>query len=126
MSLGRDFSALTLARFTGRLQSATLTRPAESAYDDTDPTAAPTGSGTDYDCEGLAFTYERRDVDGVRIMKSDFQVVILRGSLSIIPDTGDMISIPPPGESSAVSARVVNVDAVTEAFLTLQCRGPVS
>lgn len=109
--------------FSGELYSATLTRTAESAYDVNDPTGASTGSATQYDCEGIAFTYQQRDIDGSRVMKGDYRVVILRGSIAIIPRTGDAISIPPPGETVAKSATVVNVDAVTEAAITLQVRG---
>lgn len=121
--LGRDGTASTLARFSGRLHDATLTRPANSAYDINDPTAAPTGIGSSYDCQGCAFTYTQRDIDGTRILEGDYRVTILRGSLDVIPRTGDRISIPPPGESSAIAGRVIRVESVTEAAVTCQCRG---
>lgn len=121
--LGRDGTASTLARFSGRLNDATLTRPANSAIDPSDPTAAPTGTDTTYSCEGYAFAYGQRDIDGTRIMKGDYQVTILRGSLSTLPGPGDAISIPPPGSSTPATARVIAVESVTEAAITVQCRG---
>lgn len=123
MVLGRDGTASTLARFKGRLHAATLTRPAESAYDVNDPTAAPTGTPTTDDCEGYAFDYEQRDIDGTRIMKGDYAVTLLRGTLSFLPRPGDSISIPPPGSATPATARVIAIDAVTEAFVSLQVRG---
>jgi hypothetical protein len=121
--LGRDGTAATLARFEGRLHSATLSRPAESALDVNDPTAAPTGSATTDACEGYAFDYEQRDIDGTRILKGDYAVTLLRGTLSVVPRPGDTIAIPPPGSSTPATARVINVEALTEAFVTVQVRG---
>lgn len=123
MTLATASADRMLARFAGRLHSATLTQQAASAYDANDPTAAPTGVSTAYTCEGLAFTYARRDIDGSRVIKGDYRVVLLRGSLSVMPQTGDAISIPPPGSDTPASARVVAVEAVTEAQITLQVRG---
>lgn len=123
MSLGQDFGADALAAFGGQLYDATLTRKAESAYDFNDPAAASTGGTTTYNCQGIAFRYGRRDIDGSRIMKSDYRVVILRASLATIPADGDAISIPPPGESVAKNGRVIAVELVTEAQVTIQVRG---
>lgn len=123
MSLGQDFAADAMAAFSGELYDAVLSRPPVSAYDASDATAGPTGSPTTYDCEGIAFAYERRDIDGSRVVKNDYRVVILRGSLEVLPQNGDSISIPPPGATVAATARVINVEAVTEAFITIQVRG---
>lgn len=123
MPLGRDGTAITLGRFQGRLQSATLTRPAGSAYDVDDPTAAPSGSPTTDACEGYAFRYATDDIDGTRIMRGDYRVTILRGTLSLMPQPGDSISIPPPGEVVARTATVIAVESVTEAAVTVQVRG---
>jgi hypothetical protein len=112
-----------LAAFSGELYSATLTRPPTSAYDANDATAGPTGTPTTFACEGQAFSYMQRDIDGTRVVKGDYRVVILRGSLSTLPVPGDSISIPPPGESVARSARVINIEVVTEWQLTIQVRG---
>lgn len=122
MSLGQDFSADAMAAFSGELYEATLTRPASSAYDANDPTAAPTGTPTEYACEGIAFRYAQSDIDGTRIMRGDYRVVILRGSLSVIPATGDTIAVPPPGLTTTQTGRVIAVEAVTEAQITLQVR----
>ena len=109
--------------FSGELYSATLTQQAESAYDASDPTAAPTSTPVAYDCEGIAFTYARRDVDGTRILNNDYRVTILKGSLAVMPAEGDTISIPPPGSETPAIARVVAVESVTEAAITIQVRG---
>lgn len=123
MSLGQDFEADALSAFGGQLYDATLTRPASSAYDLDDPTAAPEGDDAEYDCEGIAFTYEQRLIDGTRIMKGDYRVVILRGTLSVVPAPGDMIDIPPPGSDTPATARVIALEAMTEAQITIQVRG---
>ena len=112
-----------LAAFEGELYEATLTRPPTSAYDENDATAGPTGTPSEFACAGQSFSYETRDIDGTRIVKGDYRVVILRGSLATLPVPGDSISIPPPGESGARSARVVNVEVVTEWQVTIQVRG---
>lgn len=123
MSLGEDFAADAMAEFSGQLYDATLTQLDDGEIDPDDPTAAPDGDSTDYDCEGIAFTYEQRYIDGTRIVKGDYRVVLLRGSLDVMPAPGDTISIPPPGSSTPATARVINVEAVTEAAITLQVRG---
>lgn len=109
--------------FSGELYDATLTQQAEEEYDADDPTAAPEGEPTEHDCEGIAFDYAQRYIDGTRIVKGDYRVVILRGSLEVTPAPGDLISIPPPGSETPATARVINVEAVTEAAITLQVRG---
>lgn len=124
MSLGQDFSADAMAAFSGELYDAVLTQQPVSEYDADDPTAAPDSSPVTYACEGIAFAYRARDIDGTRVMKHDYQVVLLAGSLSGTPAPGDTISIPPPGSSTPATARVINVEAVTECAITLQCRGP--
>jgi hypothetical protein len=123
MVLGRDGTATTLARFQGRLHSATLTRPAESAIDLADPTAAPTGTPTTDECEGYAFDYEQRDIDGTRVMKGDYAVTLLRGTLSFIPLPGDQVTIAPPGSTTQTTSTVIAIEAITEAFVTVQVRG---
>ncbi len=123
MSLGRDFSALALARFSGRLYDVTLTQQAAEAYDVDDPTGAPSTTPVVHTCEGIAFTYERRDIDESRVLKNDYRVVLLKGSLTVMPGPGDAISIPPPGSETPATARVIKVEAVTEAAITLQVRG---
>lgn len=123
MTLGQDFTQDAMDAFSGELYDAVLTTQAIEAIDVNNPTAAPTGTPVAHPCEGFAFDYEQRDIDGVRIVKGDYQVVILRGSLDVVPKPGDEISIPPPGATIAKAARVVNVVAITEAQITLQARG---
>lgn len=122
MTLAAGAAERMLARFAGRLQSATLTRPADDEIDPDDPTAAPEGEADEYDVEGYAFAYERRDIDETRILKSDYQVVLLRSS-EVLPQPGDLVSIPPPGSDTPADARVIRIEAVTEAFVTMQVRG---
>jgi hypothetical protein len=123
MALGQDFSADAMAAFSGELYDATLTQQATSAIDSNDPTAAPTATPVAHACEGIAFSYAARDIDGTRITKNDYRVVILAGSLTVAPAPGDAISIPPPGSITPATARVIAVEAVTEAAVTLQVRG---
>lgn len=124
MSLGQDFEADAMDAFSGELNDAVLTKQAESALDIDDPTAAPTTTPATHACEGYAFKYEQRLIDGSRIMKGDYLVVLLRGSLSVMPTPGDTLSIPPPGSSTpAAGQRVIAIEAVTEAQITLQVRG---
>ena len=125
MSLGEDFTSDAMEAFSGELEAATLTRLVESAYDPNNATGASTGGTTTYPCEGIAFTYKIDDIDGTRVVRGDYRVVILRGSIAVVPQPGDSISIPPPGQTVAKNARVVNVEAVTEAQVTIQVRGTV-
>lgn len=124
MSLGQDFESDAMDAFSGELYDATLTQQAVEAYDPDDPTAAPESTPIAHACEGIAFAYAARDIDGTRVLKNDYRVVLLRGSLSVTPTPGDSISIPPPGSTTPATARVVLVEAVTEAQITLQVRGP--
>lgn len=123
MSLGQDFSADAMDAFSGELYYAVLTQQAETAYDENDATAGPTSTPQTYNCEGIAFTYQRRDIDGTRVTKKDYRVVILRGSLSVEPKPGDTITIPPPGSETPATARVVELEASTEAAYVIQVRG---
>ena len=116
-------AAEALAAFDGELYDAVLTRPPTSAYDPDDATGGPTGADETFNCQGQAFSYETRDIDGSRIVKGDYRVVILRGSLATFLVLGDSISIPPPGSDTPATARVVDVEAVTEWGITIQVRG---
>lgn len=111
-----------MAVFSGELESATLTKKAETAYDVNDPTAAPSSVPVDHACEGIAFNYAQHQIDGTHILRGDYRVVLLRGSLDVLPVALDTILIPPPGEDVAVIGTVVAVEAVTEAQVTLQVR----
>jgi hypothetical protein len=121
--LGEDLEQAAMDAFSGELHDATLTQQPAAAYDVNDPTAAPSSVPIEHECEGYAFTYQRRDIDGSRVLKNDYRVVLLRGSLSVMPGPGDTISIPPPGSDTPATARVVDIEAVTEAQITLQVRG---
>lgn len=122
MPLGRDPGAISLARFSGRLNNATLTQQTSTPYDVNNPTAAPSSVPVAHACEGLAFTYANRDIDGTRVLKNDYRVVLLRASLAVMPATDDKISIAPPGESVAIEGTVIRVEAVTDAQVTMQVR----
>ncbi len=124
--LGRDFSAIAYARFGGRLQSATLTRRVTGAMNLGDPAGAPATTSTPYACEGVSFRYRQRFVDGERVRKGDYLVVLLRGSLSAaagVPQPGDSIDIPPPDWTGTYTGYVVDVPLVTAGQITLQVRG---
>jgi hypothetical protein len=124
--LGRDPAAIALARFGGRLQTATLTRKVTGALNPADPAAGPPVTATAYTCEGTSFRYRQRFVDGERVRKGDCLVVLLRASLSAaagMPQPGDSISIAPPGDTSAKVGYVVDVPIVTAAQVVLQVRG---
>lgn len=123
MTLASGAADRMFERFSGRLHSATLTQQAETAYDVANPTRGPSSTPVVHDCEGIAFQYQREDIDGTRILKSDYRVVLLRGSLSVMPATGDKISIPPPGSETPATATVVEVETVTEAQITIHVRG---
>lgn len=123
MTLASGAADRMFARFSGRLYDATLTQQASQALDASNPTAAPSTTPVVHACEGIAFTYAARDIDGTRVVKNDYRVVLLKGSLSVMPGPGDVISIPPPGSDTAATARVVRVESVTEAAITLQARG---
>jgi hypothetical protein len=123
MNLGGDLTGDAMAAFSGELDDATLTQQAATAYDVNNPTAGPTSTPVVHACEGIAFEYERRDIDESRVLKNDYRVVLLRGSLSVMPATGDKISIPPPGSETPATATVVRIEAVTPAQITIQVRG---
>lgn len=123
MSLGQDFGADALAAFDGELYDATLSRTVNGAYSESDPTGAPASSTTVYNCQGIAFTYDQEFIDGTRIMQGDYRVVILRASLAVVPQPDDIVSVPPPGGTVAKAARVVAVEVVTEAQVTVHVRG---
>jgi hypothetical protein len=123
MALGQDFEQDAIDAFAGELYDATLTQQAESVYDSADPTAAPTSTPVAHTCEGIAFAYEQRWIDGTRVVKGDYRVVLLKGSLTVTPAPGDTVSIPPPGSTTAATGRVINVEAATESAITLQVRG---
>lgn len=122
--LGRDLGADALGQFGGRLYTATLHKDVATV-----PSGSPTStniSTTDYTCDAIAFRYEESYVDGERIKRGDYRVVILLRSLpgGIVPNPGDRITIPPPGQTAPTNARIMTVDALTEAQITVHVRGP--
>lgn len=123
MTLGQDFEQDAMDAFSGELYDATLTRQADTPPDPDDPTGAPSSSPVAHPCEAYPFTYQQRDIDGTRVVKGDFRVVILRGSIDVEPIPGDSISIPPPGSTTPAPATVVRLEAATEAAYTVQVRG---
>lgn len=84
-----------------------------------------------YTCKALALGYARRFIDGTLVRVGDFRVIILRGSIAPV-DEEDDIAIPAPVDSvtcvdpngATVTTTIVALDAVTEAFITAQVRGP--
>jgi len=131
--LDRDWAATFGDRFAGRLTSATFVREVVTGYNSNDPSGPPQKTTTTYACDGLAWRYIERYVDGEKVHKGDYVVTILRSTVknassqaltpSIVPQPGDAISIPPPGESSTKNGRVLRVKAVTAAYATVVVSG---
>ena len=77
--LGRDFGALALERFGGRLQLATLTRVVGSGYDIDNPAAGTIkGAPSSYTCDAIAFNYKQTSVKNDQIIHGDYRVTIVR------------------------------------------------
>lgn len=103
--LGRDLGADAYSRFGGRLFAATLRHEVpDPIVDPTNVTSTP----FDYTCDAYAFSYKQEYVDGERVLKGDYQVVILRGSIAMSNDDGERANI-------NLGAFTPDVDTVLEA-----------
>lgn len=130
--LGIDWAADFTADLADDLQDVSFTRTTLGAFDADNPTAAPSASSATYDARGLAFAYEEQNVDGEHITRGDYAVMILLGTIElasvaapgIIPQIGDTVTAPPPGQATPLTGTVVNIDAVTQASVTVRVRGP--
>lgn len=109
-----------------------MTRRTVSGPDPSDPAGPPLSTTATYTCDGIAWGYEQRYLDGEKIKSGDYQVTLLRGTMrddalalapSFVPASGDVIAAPPPGSTTPINGRVVKLEAVTEAFVTCQVRG---
>jgi hypothetical protein len=129
--LGRDLATKFANRFAGRLASATFTKWTAGGVNPSDPAGPPLGSSAMYSCDAIALAYEERFVDGETILKGDYQVVVLLGSIKlgdvlapgVVPNPGDSISCPPPNQTTPVTGAVVSIVAVTAVAITCQVRG---
>jgi hypothetical protein len=128
--LDRDFAADVVTRMGGRLKSVTFRKARPTTVNPSDPSnIAPTFDT--YAADGIAFRYEVGFVSD-QIVDGDYRVVILRGSIklgsvvvdTVLPDPGDTVDCPPPGQDTAKRATVIAVEVLTEAQITVQVRGP--
>lgn len=131
--LGIDWAADFFAELGDDLQDVSFSRSTLGAFDANNPTAAPSSSTATYTGKGLAFSYEVQNVDGEHITRGDYAVMIMLGSIidadedpapGVIPAVGDTVTAPPPGQTVAKTGTVVNIDAVTQASVTVRVRGP--
>ena len=128
--LDRDLGGDAFSRFGGRLFKATLKHVRPVTMPPADPTNVTQGYDT-YGCDAIAFGYKIVFVDGEKIRKGDYRVVILRRSFTqnnvsvddVTPAPDDIISVPPPGGTVALNAKVIAVEVITEAQFTVQVRG---
>lgn len=131
--LGIDWAADFASDLQDDLQDVSFTRTTLGAFDSDNPTSAPSSTTATYTAKGLAFGYEEQNVDGEHITRGDYAVMMLLGTItddsdapapSAIPQIGDQVTAPPPGQSAAKTGTVVNIDAVTQASVTVRVRGP--
>lgn len=129
--LGIDWAETMAERFGGELGAVSFTRRTAGAFNPLDPAGPPAQTVSTYTADGIAFSYKEQLVDGADIKKGDYQVLILRATLrdelgavsAVLPNPGDEISVPPPGESAPKPGRIISVPAVSLAAVTVQVRG---
>lgn len=123
--LGVVWSTEMAAEFAGDFGDASIIHTVSSTLDPSSLSGAPIRATTDHTCKALALGYDQHLIDGTRIREGDFRVIVLRGTISpsvaIVVD--DTMSVIPPGGGSAVSVRVIAIEAFTEAFITARVRG---
>jgi len=133
--LGIDWAADMAEVFGGDIYDATFVRFGVGTYDDEHPSGPTNPTPATYTAKGRASSYKKRYVDGELIIKGDYRVMLLRGTIKtspaaavsdVMPNVGSTVTIPPPGKAVAELGTVVGIEAVTEAFITLQVRGSSS
>lgn len=131
--LDRDWSARMAANFGGRLSSATFVHSTPGTVDPNRPAFGTQPTEDEFSCDAIPFAFELKQIDGELIHKTDYQVMILRGTIkdeddvaspNSLPVPGDTISVPRPGETTPRTGTIAGVIAVTAAFITVQVRGP--
>lgn len=133
MALGRDFAAIVANRFGGRIYAATFVKETLGAFDPQNAAGPPPSTPASYSCDAISFAYDDQYVDGENITRADYRTMILRGTIKAVstgsktdtlPGPSDSISVPPPGKTTPVAGTIVRVEVITEAFVTVQVRGP--
>lgn len=110
--------------------AATLTTVREGAYNSSDPSAGSSKTTTTYPCRAVTSKYggkfrkpgEARD-------NSFIATIMLAGNAALVGvdvKQGDLISIPPPGRTTPINARIVKIREVDAAgaTVTVDCQGP--
>jgi hypothetical protein len=108
--------------FKGIFFDAVLTRDGTATGPDYDPTP---GTAVDYPCKALATEYSTGLKGAGLVGSTDFNILILAGSISVKPQSLDRLSIPSQGIFGTIApANAAGVKAVTSdpAKATWQCR----
>jgi hypothetical protein len=131
--LGVDFKGDFAVLFSEEdLGLATITRESSTGtYDPDDPSAAPANTTAVYTCSAAAFSFDLNLIPQEQIKATDYLVTIMIGTIkdssgdlaSYTPQPGDLITIPPPGQSAPVTATVSRIASLTEAFVTCVVAG---
>lgn len=118
--LGVNFQQVFASALGGQLLPVTLGKQTAGTIDPSDPTAGTSPTTTSYTCKGTTDKWRdeapRDGTMGDSVRMKTFEVIILLGTMStagVIPRPGDTITIVPPGESAAITARIdLDKDAV--------------
>jgi hypothetical protein len=124
--LGVVWSSEMAAEFAGNFGDASIVHTVATTLDPSSLTGAPISATTDHTCKALALGYTQQLINGTRIHEGDFRVIILRGTITpaVALAVDDTMTVVPPGGGTAVTVRVIRIEASTEAFVTVQVRGP--
>lgn len=134
MSFGFDMAADFADAFAGDLFPATIKKRRTGNYDQDDPSSGPATDDTIYTANAIAFQYDEELIATEQVANTMFLVTIMVGSIRLastsvleryIPVPGDIISIPPPGQSVAVDAIVSAIRSLTEVAATCVVGGQI-
>ena len=100
--------------------AATLTTIREGAYNASEPTAGPAKTTTSYPCRAVTNKYGGKFRKDTEVRENRFLVTILLTTLpsGVRPISGDLILIPPPGLTTAITARIEKIREVDPAGAT--------
>jgi hypothetical protein len=123
--LGVDWSADMAATFGDDFRDATIVRQVSRTRDSNQLSGPATITTSEHTCKVLALGYARRFIDGSSVRAGDMAAIILRGTLdpATVPAPGDTITCFTPAGASTVTATVIAIESITEAFITAQIRG---
>lgn len=122
--LGVEWFTEMAAEFAGDFRDATLDHATSSTLDDANLNGPPILASAIHTCKALAFSYRREHIDGTSVLEGDFRAIVLRGTIdpAVTPSPGDTLSLARPASTEIVAARIVRIEAITEAFVTAQVR----